>query len=125
MSLGVSYVRGTSLGTVLDAKPFAQIKAWSRWAAAAVILLEWKKKIPISELQTARPNYEAAFNSSTRLNGAKFLDFARALHFRTEAPQCLTPTGYHDMLKAYGLLWGGLAPRRGSRNCEAAYSCPS
>src|SRR5258705_11663075 len=56
----VSPASCATLGTVLDAKPFAQTKTQSCWAAAAVILLEWKNKIPISELQMAQmagPNY--------------------------------------------------------------------
>jgi hypothetical protein len=84
VSLDVSYVLGRSLGTVLDAKPFAQITTRSGSATAAVILLEWKNKIPISKHQMARPNYEAGFNSGARLNGVKFLSLALALHFRTK-----------------------------------------
>jgi hypothetical protein len=89
---------------------FAQTKTQSCWAAAAVILLEWKAKIPTSELQMAQmagPNYVVAFNANTGLNGTEFSEFARALNFKTEAPQNLTPTGYHDLLKAHGPLWVG------------------
>lgn len=109
-AIGAGSVLGAPLGTVLDAKPFAQTKTWSCWAAAAVILLEWKNKIPISELQMAQmagPNYVAAFNGNTGLNGTEFSEFAKALHFKTEAPQNFTPTGYHDLLKAHGPLWVG------------------
>ena len=109
--VGSAMGAGSVLGAPLYAEPFAQTKTWSCWAAAAVILLEWKNKIPISELQIAQmagPSFEAAFNNNTGLSGTKFSDFAMALHFKTEAPENFTPTGYHDLLKAHGpLLWVG------------------
>lgn len=45
--------RAASVNTVINAKPFAQTKTWSCWAAAAVILERWKDGINYSETDIA------------------------------------------------------------------------
>lgn len=99
-----------TLNTVLPAKPFAQTKDWSCWAAAAAMMLQWKNNIPVSELDVARmagPNYVIAFMNNTGLAGTEFVDFAKSLSLVTEAPQNYNPAGYHALLKAHGPLWVG------------------
>ncbi len=107
---GIGRANAANLETVLDAKPFAQTKGNSCWVAAAVILLRWKNKIDVLELDVATmagPKFVTKFKNDAGLNGTDFSEFAAALHMRTEAPQNFTPTGYHNLLKAHGPLWVG------------------
>lgn len=101
---------GAPLDTVLNVKAFAQTKAWSCWAAAAVMLLQWKNSIPFTEAQVAKmagKTFEDAFNNDTGLMGGEIANFAQALGLKTEAPQNFTATGYHNLLRAHGPLWIG------------------
>lgn len=99
----------STLDTVyLDAKPYAQRSHESCWAAAAVILLRWKKKRSFTELEVAQlggPEFVDAWNNDTGLAGPRFADFAVRLGMATEAPQNFTPDGYHTLLKQHGPLW--------------------
>jgi Papain-like cysteine protease AvrRpt2 len=93
---------------VVDAKPFAQTKDWSCWAAAAVILMRWKDGVNYSEADVAAiagANYTIAFNADTGLKGTQFADFASRLGLKTDAPQNYTPAGYENLLKSYGPIW--------------------
>lgn len=95
---------------IINAKPFAQTKNWSCWAAAAVILMRWKNGVDFSESDVAAmagQNYVDAFNADTGLLGTQFADFAKKLGLRTEAPQNYTPGGYESLLSAHGPLWIG------------------
>jgi hypothetical protein len=90
--------------------PFAQTKANSCWAAAAVMMLQWKSAVPYSELDVAKlagGNFEVAFKNDTGLNGTDFATFSAALGLTTEAPQNFTAAGYHNLVKAHGPIWVG------------------
>ena len=98
----------TTLNTILDVKPIRQTKAWSCWAAAAAMLVSWKKGRGYSELEVATmagPQYVSMFNNDSGLSGPQFADFASRLGMGVEAPQNFTPTGYESLLKQHGPLW--------------------
>lgn len=98
----------TTLNTVLDVKPIRQTKDWSCWAAAAAMLVSWKKGRPWTELEVATlagPPYVAMFNGDTGLSGPQFADFASRLGMQVEAPQNFLPEGYERLLKQRGPLW--------------------
>ena len=97
-----------TLNTILDVKPIAQTKSMSCWAAAAAILIGWKKSRTYTELELATlagPPYMDAFNSNTGLSGPQFVDLATRLGMGTEAPQNFLPAGYETLLKKHGPLW--------------------
>lgn len=98
----------TTLNTILDVKPFKQTKDWSCWAAAAAMLVSWKKGRPYTELEVATiagPQYVAIFNGDTGLSGVQFADFATRLGMVVEAPQNFMPEGYERLLRQRGPLW--------------------
>lgn len=98
----------STLDTVYDAKPSTQSSQNSCWAAAAVILFQWKKGRSYTELEVAQlagPEFVAALNNDTGLAGPRFANFAVRLGLSTEAPQNFTPDGYHTLLKQHGPLW--------------------
>lgn len=97
-----------AVNTVENAKPFAQTKTWSCWAAAAVILLRWKDGMNYSELDVATMagnKYKNAFTQNTGLLGSDIQDFANKLGLTTEAPQNFTPGGYESLIKNHGPIW--------------------
>ncbi len=104
-------------GIVTDASPFQQTKKWSCWAAAAVILMRWRNKIPISEADVAKlagPAFQQAFVDDTGLNGQDIAKFAAALGLVAEAPQNFSPAGYHDLVKKHGPIWVGARLDKGT-----------
>nr|SPS05756.1 protein of unknown function [Candidatus Nitrotoga fabula] len=98
----------TILNTILDVKPIAQTKTMSCWAAAAAMLVSWKKARIYTELELATmagPPYIDAFNSNAGLSGSQFVDLATQLGMGVEAPQNFLPAGYESLLKKHGPLW--------------------
>lgn len=98
----------TTLNTMLDVKPIKQTTDWSCWAAAAAMLVSWKKGRAYSELEVATmagPQYVSLFNNGTGLSGPQFADFASRLGMGVEAPQNFKPQGYESLLKQHGPLW--------------------
>lgn len=80
-----------TLNAILDVRPMAQTKTMSCWAAAAAILVGWKKSRTYTELEVATmagPPYIDAFNSNTGLGGPQFVDLATRLGMGTEAHGC-------------------------------------
>ena len=97
-----------TLNTILDLKPIRQTMDWSCWAAAASMLVSWKKGRSYTELEVATmagPPYMSMLNNDIGLSGPQFADFASRLGMGVEAPQNFMPEGYERLLKQRGPLW--------------------
>lgn len=99
-------------GVTYNITPVAQTQTMSCWAAAAAMLLTWKKGVAYTEssaAQAAGDYYVNAFNSNAGLLGLEVANFAQSLSLKAEAPQNFTPDGYNQLLTARGPLWVGTA----------------
>ena len=102
-----------AVNVIYTVSPIAQTKSMSCWAAAAAMLLTWKNGIPCTEYSAAKAagnNFLVAFQTNEGLPGTTISELASALNLKAEAPQNWTVTGYANLLKTHGPLYGQALP---------------